>query len=99
MARTLRKRWRDDPLEQTLEQLGHAALPCASLSFFGAFAAWGFPGWSYVGGLAATVPWVALREGVDSWPIESWGDATLDVAFFLAGGALGGRALEAIAGL
>jgi hypothetical protein len=62
----------------------------ASMGILAGFMAWDFAGCEAVGGALAAIPLVILREGIDQWPIHSWGDTALDSLEFVAGGALGG---------
>lgn len=88
--RSFLDRWREEPWKQTGEAIGHVVVACASISIFAGFAVWGFPGWQIVGGAAAMVPWVVLRELIDQQPIEDWLDTLADSLEFMSGGSLGG---------
>ena len=88
MARSLRDRWRESPLEQIAEQIAHAlgigAPPVVLVLAFE-----GSP--ILAGALAAA--WVgSVREFIDGRPVESWGDALLDFSLVVIGGALAGLA-------
>jgi len=91
MARSLRERWEEDPWIQVGEQAAHLALIGAPpVALLLGMARWDFAGWQIVGGSAAAL-WIALvRELVDGWPVESWGDMLVDTGAVLAGGALCG---------
>ena len=87
--RSLADRWREDPWTQTGEAIGHVVVGASSVAILAGFAASNFPGWQIAGGALVMVPWIILREGIDQWPIESWGDTALDSLEFVIGGALG----------
>ena len=86
MARTLAERWRESPGQQIGEQFLHlAAIGAPPVAIV--LALEGSP--VLAGALASA--WVgSVREFVDGWPVESWGDTLLDLAFVIAGGALAG---------
>ena len=88
MARTLAERWRESPLEQSLEQFLHlAAIGAPPVAIVLALESS-----PVLAGVLASA-WVgSVREFVDGLPVESWGDALLDLAFVIAGGALAGLA-------
>ena len=91
MARTLAKRWRDSPGTQVLEQIGHhLGIGAAPVAILLGFAEWGFDGWQIVGGAAAALWATLVRELVDGWPVESWGDMAVDSLFSVSGGASAG---------
>jgi len=86
----LADRWREDPLIQIGEAIGHVVVGASSVAILAGFGVLNFPGWQIAGGALAMAPWVLLREGIDQWPIESWLDTVADSSQFFAGGALGG---------
>ena len=91
MARTLRERWREEPVKQAVEQFGHlVGIAAAPVALVFVFVAWAPPAWPIWAGLSAGV-WIAsVREFVDGLPVESWGDAALDWAFSVLGPVLVG---------
>ncbi len=97
MSRSVAERWQEDQWIQTGEAIGHVFVTLTSLAILAGFRSWGFPLWEVVGGAASTIPWIILRELIDQWPIDSWGDTAIDSAEFILGGALGGLVLWAIA--
>lgn len=96
--RSLADRWREDPWIQTGEAVGHVVVGASSVAILAGFGTLNFLGWQIVGGALAMVPWIILRELIDQWPIESWGDTALDSLEFIIGGALGGVVLWCVIG-
>jgi len=91
--RSLADRWREEPWTQAGEAIGHIVVGASSVAILAGFDAWSFPGWQIVGGASGMIPWIILRELIDQWPIESWGDTALDSLEFMVGGAIGGLVL------